>query len=227
MDDSFYKSKRWQAKRKHILVRDKYIDQYLLQAEGLHREAELVHHILPREEFPQYQWCDWNLISVSKKTHRRLHIPMHNTLSNEGKRLAKATAAANGIKINMRTLVIGLPGSGKTTYVKQHMDGALVYDLDYIAGAFRLAGPKVDNNLSARKMANALLEGFCEAVSNYNSNCYVIRVCPNQQEISAIDPDRIIVCDINNELSTDNEIAQRINALIEWAELNGINVERI
>ena len=33
------------------------------------------------------------------------------------------------------TLVIGLPGTGKTTYVKEHRGNALVYDLDYIKAA--------------------------------------------------------------------------------------------
>lgn len=39
---------------------------------GGNEEANTVHHIYPADEYPQYAWCDWNLISVSQKGHNKL-----------------------------------------------------------------------------------------------------------------------------------------------------------
>lgn len=52
-------------------------------------------------------------------------------------------------EVNLKTLVIGLPKSGKTTYV-QNMPGKwITYDLEYIAAAFRLREPHAERDSSA------------------------------------------------------------------------------
>ncbi len=52
------------------------------------------------------------------------------------------------------TLVCGLRGCGKSTYVKEHLtDGALAYDMDAIASAFRLRMPHEEYHEAARHMA--------------------------------------------------------------------------
>lgn len=50
----------------------------------------------------------------------------------------------------MVTLVCGLPGSGKTTYVKNNIKDGLCYDLDYIAWALRLEGEHTEFHQEAR-----------------------------------------------------------------------------
>ncbi|MFR3430829.1 MAG: hypothetical protein ACLTTH_12420 [Holdemanella porci] len=32
---------------------------------GRRVEAEVVHHIYPADEYPEYRFCDWNLISIA------------------------------------------------------------------------------------------------------------------------------------------------------------------
>ena len=43
-------------------------------------------------EYPQFWLCGWNLISVSKQTHNRLHERGTGALSAEGMELARRTA---------------------------------------------------------------------------------------------------------------------------------------
>lgn len=96
---SFYKSARWKRMRRAILSRDKYRDQ-LAARYGKNIEANTVHHILPREDYPQYQLKPWNLISLSHETHNTLHDRATGKLTEEGQRLAERTARRQGIKLN-------------------------------------------------------------------------------------------------------------------------------
>lgn len=70
--DLFYKSARWKKLREKVLRRDGYMCQ-ISKRYGIARKAQTVHHIFPREEFPEYQWCTWNLISLSTEAHNKLH----------------------------------------------------------------------------------------------------------------------------------------------------------
>ena len=69
---SRYNNRRWKSKRKYILKRDHYLDQELIRF-GKRVEANTVHHIFPVEFYPELQFVDWNLISLSETTHNTLH----------------------------------------------------------------------------------------------------------------------------------------------------------
>lgn len=84
-----YGSKRWKKKREKILRRDKYIDK-IKSRYGITVEATIVHHIYPSEDYPEYAWEDWNLISVSASTHRELH-KLDGSLSEKGIELMTRT----------------------------------------------------------------------------------------------------------------------------------------
>lgn len=84
-----YGSVRWKAKRNHILRRDKYKDKIEARY-GRAVEATIVHHIYPSDEYPQYAWEDWNLVSVSPSTHQKLHN-RDGSLSEKGIELMKRT----------------------------------------------------------------------------------------------------------------------------------------
>ena len=66
-----YYGSKWKKKRKRILRMDGYIDRVAARY-GRTEEATVVHHIYPADEYPEYAWCDWNLISVSLSTHNKL-----------------------------------------------------------------------------------------------------------------------------------------------------------
>lgn len=97
-NSDFYKDPKWLNLREKILQRDKYMDQYLNKF-GKFKAAEIVHHIFPREDFPEYAFSAWNLISVSKKTHNRFHNRNSDTLTKEGKELLIRTARKNNISV--------------------------------------------------------------------------------------------------------------------------------
>lgn len=89
---------RWTHLRAYILKRDKYLDQVALRY-GKRIEANIVHHVFPRELFPQYTYEAWNLISVSNKTHNELHVRDSHKLTAKGWELLVRTARKNGIEI--------------------------------------------------------------------------------------------------------------------------------
>lgn len=94
----FYKSPKWISKRDHIFKRDGYMCQ-LSKRYGKYRQAEIVHHIFPRGEFPEYAFEDWNLISLTIKEHNRLHDRHMDELTEPGAELLRRTARKNNIPI--------------------------------------------------------------------------------------------------------------------------------
>ena len=182
-----YKSKRWQAKREAILRRDKYICQYFKRF-GKFREAEHVHHIYPADEYPEYAFEDWNLISLSKEAHNMMHERTTGALTVEGKKLQERVK-----RPTEKILVCGLPGTGKTTYVKDHLGGGLAFDLDYLVAAFRLSDPKENPTEAARRLANDLLQGFANKATEYAPKIYIIRTAPDIAELEIIKPTKVVM----------------------------------
>lgn len=97
----FYTSDKWRRKRKRILRRDGYMDQ-IEKRYGRMVEATIVHHIFPLEDFPEYAYADWNLISVSLATHNRMHDRDTNVLTVEGLDLLRRTARKQGMDITIQ-----------------------------------------------------------------------------------------------------------------------------
>ena len=228
--DKFYGTAKWKKKREHILKRDGYQDQLEKRA-GRTVPAETVHHILPREQYPEYAYSDWNLISISNETHKELHT-IYGNLSEAGEKLKQETARANGIKLSIVTLVVGLPGSGKTTLVKQNLKDGLCFDLDYISAAFCLSHPGKDI-LPARKMANSMVRSFAINVRKYAQRSYIIRTAPKVEEVIALEPDRIIICtkmykpENLKKIENVEEKKERIMEIEEWAKANDLEVIKI
>jgi 5-methylcytosine-specific restriction endonuclease McrA len=90
---------RWERLRRSVLARDCYLDQ-VAKRYGKRIEAEHVHHIFPREYFPEYMWQPWNLISVSLSTHNRLHDRDSHKLTAEGFDLLLRTARKQNISVD-------------------------------------------------------------------------------------------------------------------------------
>ena len=85
-----YQSAKWKKKRLHILRKDGYLCQ-IAKRYGKAEEATVVHHIYPAEEYPQWQWADWNLISVSQAAHNQLENRKTGELTELGLKLQRKT----------------------------------------------------------------------------------------------------------------------------------------
>lgn len=82
-----------------MLRRDNYLDQIQLRY-GKRIEATVVHHIFPREHFPEYTYEAWNLISLSQSTHNKLHDRDSHKLTAEGWRLLQRVAKLRNIELS-------------------------------------------------------------------------------------------------------------------------------
>lgn len=239
VESKFYKTSAWKRIREKILRRDAYQCQ-LSKRYGKTVPATTVHHIFPSDEFPEYRIKAWNLISLSAEAHNRIHDRMTNELTDEGTELLRRTARREGIPIPLRyqredevpamqmTLVIGLPGCGKSTYVKANLGSrGLAYDLDAIASAFRLKEPHEEYHAESRRMANDFLAGFLANVSEYTDKVFVIRTAPTEQELHDINPSRLVVCRTRyceRETDAPYQAMQRIESAINWCRTRGIPV---
>lgn len=228
----FYNSERWRRLRRAVLQRDGWQCQ-LAKMQGRSEPADVVHHIFPRIEYPEYQWCDWNLISLSYGAHNKMHIRDTDLLTERGELLKQETAARFGIDAEKQViLIIGLPGTGKTTYAKRALKNGVVYDLDAIAAALRLKPIKAESHKAARWLANSLFKGFAEAAGKYSKRILIIRTAPSIEEIIDIDPSEIVICrgGYGNEEIDDkrrSRLAARIQEAESWALANNIKVKEV
>lgn len=85
-----YKARRWERLRAQVMRRDGYRCQ-LSKRYGKSVPAELVHHIYPVDEFPEYAFEPWNLIAVSRAAHNKLHDRDSDKLTAEGVALMRRT----------------------------------------------------------------------------------------------------------------------------------------
>lgn len=93
-----YDEPQWRRLRERALRRDGYLDQ-IEKRYGRYKPAEVVHHIFPVDKYPEYQYSLWNLISVTRATHNRLHERETQELSKDGWSLLVRTAQKNGVEV--------------------------------------------------------------------------------------------------------------------------------
>lgn len=233
--DGYYNSERWEHLRQSILRRDNFMCQDAKRY-GRMVPAEMVHHIFPREMFPEYEWQPWNLISLSNKAHDEMHYRTTRELTAKGKELLLRTARKQGIDLESieqalrqqdrktkRVLVIGLRGSGKTTYCRDNLeDDCLVYDLDAIASSFRLKREHEEVYDPARRMANDYLFEFIKKAEEYKvKKIFIIRAAPDMEELERIRPDQVVHCAqqyISRPMRNESESIRRIVKILEWCD---------
>ena len=96
--DPFYRTKRWTKLRESVLRRDLYMCQESRRY-GRMVQADTVHHIFPRDMFPEYELEPWNLISLCSKAHDEMHDRTTGQLSKKGKDLMRRTALKKKIDL--------------------------------------------------------------------------------------------------------------------------------
>lgn len=88
-------NKRWRVVRERALRRDEGLCQEALRY-GKVVQAEVVHHIWPAEDYPEYRYCVWNLVSLSKAAHDAMHDRVTDALTPLGERWRRKTIPPGG-----------------------------------------------------------------------------------------------------------------------------------
>ncbi|HJF47575.1 MAG TPA: HNH endonuclease [Limosilactobacillus oris] len=161
----FYNSTAWKHKRQEVLDRD----YGLCQRCGM--EATLVDHIIPSKE----DWDDRlngdNLQSLCRSCHR---------IKTKREWMKHHKGMRRYMDIN---LVCGLPASGKTTYVKQHMTKHdLIYDYDSLMQS--LSGlPRQQSNHDIHDYIMLFLDQMLRKLRSEQTfnNVWIIRTLPDKR----------------------------------------------
>lgn len=85
-----YNSKKWRKKSKKIIEKNHFYCAESLRY-GKRVDAEVVHHIYPVDEYPEYAYADWNLLPLTKANHNKMHIRDTQELSDLGKAWQRRT----------------------------------------------------------------------------------------------------------------------------------------
>lgn len=85
-----YKHRAWVRLSDRIMRRDGYMCQLSLRY-GKRVPAEVVHHIYPVDEYPEYALCPWNLVALSRAEHNALHDRVSGALTPKGIALQRRT----------------------------------------------------------------------------------------------------------------------------------------
>lgn len=83
-------NKRWQRLRSRALRRDLFRCQEAARY-GRRKPAAVVHHIWPVEDYPEYAYCLWNLVSLSDEAHKAMHDRITRKLTPLGQRWKNRT----------------------------------------------------------------------------------------------------------------------------------------
>ena len=85
-----YTSPRWRRLRERVLRQAGYRCQWAKRF-GRREQATTAHHIWPAEDFPEYAWCEWNLIALSQASHNAMHDRTTGRLTEAGENLRRRT----------------------------------------------------------------------------------------------------------------------------------------
>lgn len=85
-----YKTGRWERLRARVLRRDGYRCREAARY-GKVVEATTVHHVWPVEDYPEWAWEAWNLISLSTQAHNAMHDRITGELTERGEAWRRRT----------------------------------------------------------------------------------------------------------------------------------------
>ena len=85
-----YTSPRWRRLRERVLRKAGYRCQWAKRY-GRREQATTAHHIWPAEDFPEFAWCEWNLIALSQASHNAMHDRSTGKLTEFGEQLRRRT----------------------------------------------------------------------------------------------------------------------------------------
>ena len=106
-----YNGNRWRRLAALAMRRDGYRCQIAARY-GRSAPAEVVHHIYPVDEYPEYAYCLWNLISLSRAAHNKVHDHNNVELTDLGRMLMRKVEKD-------RRLFDGKRSGGEVQHIRQ------------------------------------------------------------------------------------------------------------
>ena len=83
------KNHRWRHLRERVLRRQKWCQEAARY--GVRKQAEVVHHVWPAEDYPEFAYCEWNLVALTRENHDRMHDRLTRKLTPLGERWRRRT----------------------------------------------------------------------------------------------------------------------------------------
>lgn len=90
-----YKSKRWKKLRERRLRKDRHLCLECARY-GRSTQASVVHHVWPAADHPEYQYAEWNLVSLCGPCHNAMHDRDTDALTERGEALRRRTPPPSG-----------------------------------------------------------------------------------------------------------------------------------
>lgn len=189
----FYRTKEWLKCRDYVFKRDNGLCVCCLE-KGIEKIGEEVHHIIwlrpSNIDNPSVSTNPDNCITLCKDCHISIHkkSTTKSRLSNR-----KTSSVTNGVFFDEQGniqqqkiyIVCGAPGSGKTTYVRQHFSkGDMIVDLDYIKQAITMCDrtDAPDELLEVSEAIRELLYKYIEDRRVSAKTIWVVSSLPTRQQ---------------------------------------------
>lgn len=184
----FYKSKEWQSIRQIVIDRDNGICQKCLEEKGEVVPGDEVHHkiwLRPTNiNNPDITLNLDNLVLLCRDCHMSIHRHIEKktkTIVNNGVYID----TDGSIKKQKIYVIHGAPGSGKTTYVKEHMEkGDLVVDFDLIKQSISMCNKTEtpDSLLDISESIRELLYKYIEEKKVNAKTIWIIALLPTREQ---------------------------------------------
>lgn len=202
--EDFYHTRAWRDIRARVLTEAHY-ECVMCKERNEYGRATMVHHVNTVLECPELALSEYD--EDGNRNLLPLCFACHELIEERAESLA-------AVQFRL-TVVTGMPGAGKTVYVREHARrGSIMFDLDSVARALSCG----QSSRAARAIANKLLEPVVQAARVRRVQLYVIRVAPSAWELELFDECGAVYVDLDTDIETCRARRPRVTD-DEWTRI--------